>query len=83
MDEVIIFKKTAFKHDITEVDIRSVLDNPVYEDLLEDFANKYLVLGHDANANLLEILYNRIDENTIRVFHAMPCRKAWYDLAYR
>jgi D-alanine-D-alanine ligase-like ATP-grasp enzyme len=58
------------------------LDNPIHEELLEGYANKYLVLGHDANANLLEIVYNRIDENTIRVFHAMPCRPVWYDLAY-
>ncbi|GHV92667.1 hypothetical protein AGMMS50268_31700 [Spirochaetia bacterium] len=27
-----------------------------------DDALRCLVLGHDANANLLEILYNRIDE---------------------
>jgi hypothetical protein len=83
MDEAITFKSTAFKHNVTETAIRQALDTFVYEELLKDFANKHLVLGYDANANLLEIMYNRIDDHTIRVFHAMPCRKAWYDLAYQ
>ena len=25
----------------------------------------------------IEVIYNRIDEDSINVFHAMPCRKAF------
>jgi hypothetical protein len=31
------------------------------------------LIGFDSNANLLEIMYNVIDEQTVRVFHAMKC----------
>ena len=43
----------------------------------EECENKYLVIGFDKNANLLEIMYNVIDEDTINVFHAMECRKSF------
>jgi D-alanine-D-alanine ligase-like ATP-grasp enzyme len=81
MDDRIIFKPTAFKHGVTEKNIRQALEIPLYEGLLEAYANKYLALGYDLNANLLEIMYNRIGENTINVFHAMPCRRPWQHLA--
>ena len=38
---------------------------------------KHLLIGFDLNANLLEILYNDIDDNTVRVFHAMNCRNSF------
>ena len=28
----------------------------------------------DSNANLLKILYNVVDEQNLKVFHAMKCR---------
>jgi hypothetical protein len=46
----------------------------------EDDENKYLIIGFDIDGNLLEIMYNVIDEETINVFHAMKCRKAFYCL---
>ena len=48
---------------------------PIHEQLLEKYFNKWLVIGHDNAGNLIEISYNIIDENTVNVFHAMPCRK--------
>ncbi|MHC6202748.1 hypothetical protein ACYULU_06100 [Breznakiellaceae bacterium SP9] len=45
------------------------------------YVNKYLLLGFDGNTNLLEIMYNRINADTINVFHAVPCRKIWRGLA--
>ena len=81
MDEAIIFKKTAFKHHVTEAAIRHAFDNSVYEMPMEIDENKILMLGWDGNTNLLEIIYNRFDENTINVFHAMPCRPLWRKLA--
>ncbi|MDR1174146.1 MAG: hypothetical protein LBK83_01580 [Treponema sp.] len=40
---------------------------------MDDDNEKHLVLGFDSKANLLEIFYNVIDEQTVKVFHAMQC----------
>jgi hypothetical protein len=77
MDEAIIFTKSAFKHGVTEANIRRAFEDFIYEIPAENAENKYLLLGFDRNANLLEIGYNRIDADTIKVFHAMPCRPGW------
>ena len=77
MDVDIRFCKSAFKHGISEADIRQAIDTIKYDGYLEgdnDTANKHLLIGFDHNANLLEIYYNILNENTVRVFHAMKCR---------
>jgi hypothetical protein len=48
-----------------------VLNNAEYDDVLEYDNEKHLVLGFDSKTNLLEIMYNVIDERTVKVFHAM------------
>ncbi|GHV80480.1 hypothetical protein AGMMS49944_22710 [Spirochaetia bacterium] len=73
MDESIKFVSSAFRHTISEEDIRWVMKYPLYEDLMEGYLNKYLVLGYDTKRRLLEIMYNRISEDTVKVFHAMKC----------
>lgn len=77
------FNPSAFKHGISEVDIRRAFDRFIYEDPLEDFENKYLLLGFDTKGILLEVMYNYIDDDTINVFHAMECRKNFYKLIRR
>jgi hypothetical protein len=47
---------------------------------VEDMENKYLRLGFDRSGNLLEIMYNEIDEHTVNVFHAMKCQSIYYSL---
>ncbi|MCL1813946.1 MAG: hypothetical protein FWG29_10570 [Treponema sp.] len=64
---------SAFKHDVTEANIRHAILNWRYDDVVEDDPHKHLLIGFDHNANLLEIMYNVIDEQTVRVFHAMKC----------
>ncbi|MDR2730761.1 MAG: hypothetical protein LBB81_07685 [Treponema sp.] len=59
---------SAFKHGVTILVDR----------LMEKHINKYLVIGFDLNGNLLEIMYNLVDEDTANVFHAMKCRKEMY-----
>jgi hypothetical protein len=81
MDEDIVFVPSAFKHRVTKEAIRQALEHPRYEDLMKGYANKYLALGFDGNANLLEIMYNMLGPLQIRVFHAMPCRPLWRYLA--
>jgi hypothetical protein len=38
--------------------------------------NKYTIIGFDTVGNLLEIMYNIIDSESINIFHAMKCRKS-------
>jgi hypothetical protein len=77
MDVDIKFCRSAFKHSISEADIRWAIDTVKYDGCLEggaDAENKRLLIGFDRNANPLEIYYNILDNNTVRVFHAMKCR---------
>jgi hypothetical protein len=86
VDIAIRFSQSAFKHGITEADIRMAFDTARYDEILdeydegEDLDGKYLLIGFDRKANLLEILYNIIDENTVNVFHAMKCRNIFLPL---
>jgi uncharacterized DUF497 family protein len=73
MEVVVKFASSAFKHGITRADIYHALNNAEYDDVLDDDNEKHLVLGFDSKINLLEILYNVIDKETVRVFHAMKC----------
>jgi len=68
------FNKAAFKHNITESNIRYAMWHPLHEQLLEAYVNKWLIIGYDTAGNLIEVAYNIIDDDTVNVFHAMPCR---------
>jgi hypothetical protein len=77
MDITIVFRRSAFKHGVSEADIRRAFKTPEYDAVFEEGdPSKNLLIGFDRNANPLEILYNVIDENTVQVFHAMKCRPA-------
>ena len=65
MDIAIEFNPSAFKHGISEEDIRTAIERFVYNEIMEDDEEKHLLLGFDTHANLLEIIYNKIDEQTI------------------
>ena len=80
MDKNIKFNPAAFKHGVSEANIRYVLNYPKYEGPLEEYENKYIVVGFDNYGNLLEILYNRIDDESINVFHAMKCQNIFLHL---
>jgi uncharacterized DUF497 family protein len=82
MDFEIEFNLAAFIHGISEHDIRFAIDTARFDACIEtdETDNKFLIIGFDRNANLLEIMYNVIDENTINVFHAMKCRKRYLHL---
>ena len=80
MDVDIKFSESAFKHGISEADIRWAIDTAKYDGFLdddEDGENKRLLIGFDRNANPLEIFYNILDRDTVRVFHVMKCRNAF------
>jgi hypothetical protein len=73
--------QSAYKHGISEADIKRAVQNVIYDDIVDGFDEKHLLLGFDSSGNLLEILYNFIDEQSISVFHVMKCRKVWRSLA--
>jgi len=80
MGSKIVFVPSAFKHEVSEENIRWVLINHLVDGLIEeDDETKYLSIGFDKSGNLLEIMYNFIDDETIKVFHAMKCRKQFYE----
>ncbi|AEF86678.1 conserved hypothetical protein [Treponema primitia ZAS-2] len=72
------YNEAAFKHGVTETAIRYALWHPLHEQLLEAYKNKWLVIGYDTTGNLIEVAYNIIDDETVNVFHAMPCRKKFF-----
>jgi hypothetical protein len=76
MDESIEFNQAAFRHGVTAEDIRHAGKMFLYEEPLANEVNKHLLVGFDTQGNLIEVMYNRIDLDTVNVFHAMPCRKA-------
>jgi hypothetical protein len=72
-----LLHESAFKHGAGEDDIRRAFGLPRFDGLLEGYANKFLLTGFDTRGNLIEVMYNLIDEETAYVFHAMPCRKEY------
>jgi hypothetical protein len=74
------FNEAAFNHNIAEKDIRMAFSRPLFDGLIEGYSNKFLLTGFDTRGIFLEVMYNLIDENTVYVFHAMPCRKEYRDL---
>jgi hypothetical protein len=80
---IIEFTQSAFKHNISEADIRHALLHPVYDEMQDEGDDKHLLLGFDCNMNMLEIAYNIIDEQTFKVFHAMKCQSFYYKLLTR
>jgi len=80
MFETIEYNKSAFKHRISEEDIHRAFFHYRYDGPVDNMENKYIRIGFDRSGNLLEIMYNEIDEHTVNVFHAMPCRSIYYPL---
>jgi hypothetical protein len=74
------FNPAAFKHGVSEEDIRWAFLHPRYDGPIEDDENKYIRIGFDPHGNLLEILYNEIDGHTANIFHAMKCRSIFFPL---
>jgi hypothetical protein len=73
MGTVFKFKDTAFKHHVTEADIYLAFDNFIYDRIMPEDPEKYLLIGFDRNANPIEVIYNHIDggpasEDTILIF---------------
>jgi hypothetical protein len=72
---ILVYNRSAFKHQYTEGDIEMALATALLDELMEGFDNKYLLVGFDTNGNLIEVMYNLVDENIANIFHAMKPNK--------
>jgi predicted N-acyltransferase len=72
------FSQSAFKHGVSEADIRWAFETRKYDAMLEEegWTDKHLLIGFDRNADLIEVMYNDFDD-CVRVFHAMKCRNIY------
>jgi uncharacterized DUF497 family protein len=77
MELNIICKPSAFKHKFTLQDIRSVFLQTLYDGAMLDGQNRFLRIGFGSNLDLLEVMYNEVDSDTICVFHMMKCRESF------
>ena len=75
MADNILYTKSAFKHGYTQNDIERAIETRIYEDMLKGEDEIYLIIGFDTIANPIKVFYNMIDNETIRVFHAMALRE--------
>ena len=80
MFEKIEYNKSAFKHGFSKEDIDWAFTHYRYDGPIEDMENKYIRIGFNRSGNLLEIMYNEIDEHTVNIFHVMKCQSIYYNL---
>jgi len=74
-----VFVPSAFKHGVSEEDIRHAYTTMIYEGQLEGYGNKYAFVGFNRAGNPIEVFYNPIGDDTIKVFHAMGSRDGVID----
>jgi hypothetical protein len=70
---------SALKHGKAIADISAALDYEVYDETLVADPNKTLVVGFDVSGNLTEVIFHKIADDYIVVFHAMACRKVYLE----
>jgi len=74
MEPEIVFVPSAFKHGVTREDILHAYRTRISDSLLERYGNKYGFIGFNRAGNPIEVFYNPIGDDAIKVFHAMGCR---------
>jgi len=70
----IVFVPSAFKHKVTQEDIYHAYSTAIYDGPIEDYKNKYVFIGFNRAGNPIEVFYNPIGDEKIKVFHTMGCR---------
>jgi len=72
----IVFVPSVFKHGVTKEDIYHAYKTIILKGLLEGYDNKNAFVGFNCAGNPIEVFYNPIDNDTIKVFHAMGCQSS-------
>ncbi len=83
MANKIIIVESAFRHGYSQDDIEWAIETKVYDGLLAGEDDIYAIIGFDTAANPIEVFYNNIDDETIKVFHAMALRDKIASQIYR
>jgi hypothetical protein len=76
---IVEYHEAAFEHNVSKADIEWALSTQVYEKPAAD--GSFLVVGFNRLGNPLEIAFRELDDGTLFVFHAMPCRQKWLEAA--
>jgi len=74
MEPEIVFVPSAFKHGATQEDILHAYQTRIHDSPLEGYGSKHACIGFNRAGNPIEVFYNPIGDDTIKVFHAMGCR---------
>jgi len=74
MADKIIFIPSALRHGYTQDDIERAIETKIYEGLLNGEDEIYAIIGFSTSGNPIEVFYNIIDDETIKIFHAMSLR---------
>lgn len=74
MADKIIIVPSAFRHGYTQDDIEWAIETKIYEGPLKGEDEIYAIIGFDTIGNPIELFYNLIDNETIKIFHAMSLR---------
>ena len=74
MADKIRYVESAFRHGYTKEDIEQAIETKIYDGLLWGEDDIFTIIGFDTVANPMEIFYNVIDDETVKVFHAMALR---------
>jgi hypothetical protein len=77
VEHTIEITESALKHGKTADDIFSVLENIIYDEMIDDDPEKTLSIGFDTNTRLTEIISHEAERRHLVIFHAMPCRKEY------
>jgi hypothetical protein len=79
MEQKIEFVPSAFRHGVSEEDIRWVLNNYLADGVVEENDDTMrIAVGFDRSVKkFLEVIYHELEGETALVFHAMECRKKW------
>jgi hypothetical protein len=74
---------SALKHGVTKETLFFVLENQLFDEMVDGDPAKTLIIGYDENANLVEMIFYEMEEDYLVVFHAMPCRKVYMEKLFR
>ncbi|MCX6536559.1 MAG: hypothetical protein NT119_08430 [Actinobacteria bacterium] len=79
------FHDSAFKHGISEFDIRHAYENSIALFVLDQESHevKILIIGPDSAGNLLEIIVLEKEDQSFLVIHSMKIRKSMMPLIER
>ena len=74
MEPEIVFVPSAFKHGQTREDILHAFKTQIHDGLLDGSDTIFVSIGFNRAGNPIEVFFNPVGDDVIKVFHAMPYR---------